>query len=1422
MAPSSQSQSQFPPSSSPHLKRKQPSISSFFTKKPQAQSQSPSQSQSQLGSQGQENGSTQRPVKSVVSGKNKVEEAVPRKKGDFAAEGKDEDEDEDDDEDDVVTPAAKRARTNGQQSQNGTSTSPKRPSPDDRPPQSQALNSSQRTELFKFTSSPANGADGVEEGDEAERRQRQREREKLHKQFVRRLGGADCVIGIGSRATNDVAVGGEDAEEVEEDDEPQRPAKKGTAAGKAGGKLTPLEKQIIEFKRGHMDAVLAVQVGYKFRFFGDDARVAARELGIVCIPGKMRFDEHPSEAHLSRFASASIPIQRLHVHVKRLVTAGHKVGIVRQIETAALKAAGDNRNAPFGRKLTNLYTKATYVDDMEGLEGPVPAASGGVSPATGYMLCISESNARGWGNDEKVHVGIVAVQPTTGDVVYDDFEDGFMRSEIETRLLHIAPCELVIVGELSSATEKLVQHLSGSKSHILGDNIRVARAPKSKTAAAEAHSHISSFYADKMKADKGAGDAHGADLLQKVLNLPELVTVCLSAMIKHMEEYGLEHVFDLTKYFQHFSSRTHMLLNGNTLMSLEIYHNQTDHTTKGSLFWTLDRTRTRFGQRMLRKWVGRPLLDKGKLEERVNAVSELKDSKNRTMVERLRGLIGRIKTDLEKSLIRIYYGKCTRPELLTLLQTLQMIAQEFSDVKAPGDSGFTSPILTEVIASLPTMLQEVVSFLERINLHAARNDDKYEFFRESHETEEISEQKLGIGSVEHELQEHRADAGQALGRKVVYATVSGIDHLIEVENSGAAIKRVPASWVKINGTKKVSRFHTPEVIQMLRQRDQHKEALAAACDQAFADLLAEISTNYQGFRDCVLSLATLDCLLSLATIAEQPGYVKPEYTDHTCINVEQGRHPMVEQLLLDSYVPNDISLDTDQTRALLVTGPNMGGKSSYVRQIALIAIMGQIGSYVPAQSAKLGMLDAVFTRMGAFDNMLAGESTFMVELSETADILKQATPRSLVILDELGRGTSTHDGVAIAQAVLDYIVRTLHSLTLFITHYQHLSSMVHSFPDHELRNVHMRFTESGTAGSDENITFLYEVGEGVAHRSYGLNVARLANLPSSLLELAKEKSAELEASIRRRRLVGLVEAVGEVVGGDGQEGRLQQATLDLLAGCDIQFRRETRLDIALVKNLPIALIFLPAADIPTFVGEGRVDLGITGRDQVAEHDAQLPAGSTSNVEEIMDLGFGGCKLQVQVPVKGDITEAKQLVGRNIVTSFTGLTGAFFSKLEGVSDVSDLRTDIKYVGGSVEAACALGVADGIVDLVESGETMRAAGLKAIDTVVESTSVLVKSKNTKNPLVDLITSRINGVITAQKYVLCQYNIPRAELATASNITPGKRAPTVTALEEDGWVAVSSMVEKKKIATVMDELTKVGASDILVLTIANSRTG
>ncbi|KAL2427064.1 DNA mismatch repair protein msh3 [Exophiala dermatitidis] len=996
-----------------------------------------------------------------------------------------------------------------------------------------------KTSKYVFSSSPLreNHEDDV---DSAERQRK----DELHRKFVKKLGQPDSIAEIKrrNRAIDEDAdeQEHEDGEDEAADEPPKNTSRTKSGVKKGGSKLTPMEKQVIEIKKAHMDTLLVVEVGYKFRFFGEDARIAARELGIVCIPGKYRFDEHPSEAHLDRFASASIPVHRLHVHVKRLVAAGHKVGVVRQLETAALKAVGDNRNAPFVRKLTNLYTKGTYIDDIDGIEDNGRGSPTPQSPSTGFLLCMTEENTKGYGNDEKVHVGLVAVQPATGDIIYDDFEDGFMRGDIETRLLHIAPCEFLIVGELSRATEKLVMHLSGSKTNVFGDKIRVERTPKPKTMAAQAHGHISSFYADKLK-ESPADHEKATKVFDKILGLPENVSICLSAMIDHLSDYGLEHVFQLTKYFQPFSARSHMLLNSNTLTSLEIYQNQTDHSTKGSLYWMMDRTQTRFGGRLLRKWVGRPFLDRQGIEERLAAVEELLDPAKATHVEKLRHALSRLKTDLEKSLIRIYYGKCTRPELLNVLQALQFLANEFAYVTDAASTNFSSELISSAMTPLPSVLTEVVGYLDKINLQAAKSDDKYNFFQEGAENDTITEHKFGIAAVEHDLDEFRAIAAEKLGKKrpVEYATVAGIDYLVEVDNNSAMIKKVPASWTKISGTKKISRFHAPEVVKLLRERDQHKESLAAACDKAYKDLLADISTKYQLFRDTVQNLARLDCLLSLANVASQPGYVRPRFTEGTVIEVERGRHPMVEQLLIDTYVPNDISISRDSTRALLVTGPNMGGKSSYVRSVALISIMAQIGSFVPATSATLGILDAVFTRMGALDNMMSGESTFMVELSETSDILKLATDRSLVVLDELGRGTSTHDGVAIAASVLDYLVRDRKCLTLFITHYQMLARMANGFPNGELKNVHMRFRED----DDENVAFLYEVAEGVAHRSYGLNVARLANISESVIDVARQKSAELELETKARQLSALArmllaEAESNGGGGAGHSSKL--------------------------------------------------------------------------------------------------------------------------------------------------------------------------------------------------------------------------------------------------------------------------------------------
>lgn len=295
-----------------------------------------------------------------------------------------------------------------------------------------------------------------------------------------------------------------------------------------------------------------------------------------------------------------------------------------------------------------------------------------------------------------------------------------------------------------------------------------------------------------------------------------------------------------------------------------------------------------------------------------------------------------------------------------------------------------------------------------------------------------------------------------------------------------------------------------------------------------------------------------------------------------------------------------------------------------------------------------------------------------------------------------------------------------------------------------------------------------------------------------------------------------------------KKGRLYEKSLELLKGADIQFRRSLRLDIALSTNQPVALVFLGASDIAKFVAGGNVDIGITGQDMLVEN--------VSQVVQLLPLGFGRCDLCIQVPIASKITDPAELVGKRIVTSFETITNRYFHALEqniapemikqGLLTVKpfqgETRTQVTYVGGSVEAACSLGLADAIIDLVESGETMRAAKLMPIETIMSSQAVLIcnPQKHDSNPLIETIKRRIEGVIAADRFALCNYNVRRSNLAAATKLTPGKTAPTVSPLENEDWVAVSSMVVKKDVAVIMDKLTLAGAEDILILEIHNCR--
>lgn len=348
---------------------------------------------------------------------------------------------------------------------------------------------------------------------------------------------------------------------------------------------------------------------------------------------------------------------------------------------------------------------------------------------------------------------------------------------------------------------------------------------------------------------------------------------------------------------------------------------------------------------------------------------------------------------------------------------------------------------------------------------------------------------------------------------VDYITVSGEKYLVEVKNK--EVIKVPTDWSRISSTKTVTRFRPPFVVQMVKLLAQHEDQLVIVARQAWNEFLEDFSSHYQTYKRSVDCIAVLDCLLSLSQVAKMPHYVRPKLVDGTQIHIVAGRHPVIDQLLGEGrqFVPNDTDLSADRMRAMIITGPNMGGKSSYIKQIALICVLAQVGSWVPAESATLGVLDAIYTRMGASDSVQCCKSTFMVELQEAADIMNQASDRSLVILDELGRGTSTHDGTAVAYASLKYFIEDVKSLVLFVTHYPPLGELESIHPG-VVGNYHMAYVEAKDSGEEyDKIVLLYQLEKGQADKSYGLNVAALAGLSSDILKVAAQKAKELHNAV---------------------------------------------------------------------------------------------------------------------------------------------------------------------------------------------------------------------------------------------------------------------------------------------------------------------
>lgn len=884
--------------------------------------------------------------------------------------------------------------------------------------------------------------------------------------------------------------------------------------------FTPLEKQIIELKDENPGKLLLIQIGYKYKLFGEDAKIGAKILNIMFIPDDKE-----------QFSYCSFPDFKLHINLKRILNHGHKVGVIKQMESSIAQAVGKlSRSDVMKRQLTGVYTRGTYMSD-EFVYNLTNSYSGDSKPD--YIICIYES--------PKNEFAIVASQPITGEIIYDTFTDDASRNELETRLLYLHPSEVVVVNhekEVSKSTLKVL--------NIVNNQVAIHHQnAKSLTLVLD---DLSTFFSN-------IDDGKHRDLAEYyTLNFSFNVQICINELIQYLSEFKLSNIFTIPQNITIFTnSKKYMVLPSNTLKALEIFENGSDpNSNRGSLIWLLDHARTRFGKRLLHKWISRPLIERETIENRLQAIGDLSKDFNQA-VDALKNYLAKVgkSLDLEELLIKTHYSatyntnKISRRELFSMLECFDGVMNITKKLSvAMSELEGKSPLLTEIFTDLKSLSKSdiVSNFLLMINPNYSTNESKdpeeqkVQFFNLNyHNWEGISGQLKEIDEIELLLEKELERIKLVLKRsQLKYVTNNREPYLIEVRN-GKAVDELPEDFQRINGTTTVSRFRTQEVIRLYKLLQYHKELLGTNCDAAFNLFLRQVDENYVLLNKLIKNLATFDCILSLTAASSIREYTRPEVVDEQIIDVKQCRNPIIENLV-SSYVPNDISIKYNKDRVLIITGPNMGGKSSYVKQVALIVILAQIGCYLPCQSARLGIFDSIFVRMGANDNILKGNSTFMTEMSECSTIILQMTNKSLVILDEIGRGTGTTDGIAIAYSILRYLVESsLKPLVLFITHYPSLHTLEESFDP--IANYHMGFQKIDNDEFPE-ILFLYNLVKGVVTNLYGLNVAKMANLPNSIISKAFTVSEELKNKIENLNFIPLLKVIKNE-GTDNQESLIK-------------------------------------------------------------------------------------------------------------------------------------------------------------------------------------------------------------------------------------------------------------------------------------------
>lgn len=747
-----------------------------------------------------------------------------------------------------------------------------------------------------------------------------------------------------------------------------------------------------------------------------------------------------------RAPMCGVPFHSCESYIARLVQKGYKVAICEQTEDPA-KAKGLVK-----RDIIRVITPGTVIESGMLDEGK-----------NNFISSAFMANKK---------IGLSFCDISTGELFITEISGEDLQDQLQDQLISYNPREILIGGEIvnfKTLPNFIKEKLSASVEMLTDDEFGY------------------SICLDAMKNQFKENDVNS------IKDKKEMVSSvgALLSYLKVTQITGYERI----NTFEVYNENQYMNLDYNTRRNLELTRTMMNKEKKGSLIWLLDKTKTAMGKRLLRYWLEHPLLNIGTILNRQSAIADLVDD----TVQRLEiteSLIGIF--DIERLMTKIVYGNANARELRSLCGAFENLPQ-IKNLISKFDSSLMRK-LTEDIDPLEDIHQLIDTAIEEEPPFSVREGG---LIKEGY-NEELDAVRSDMNNSTSLLAQIELEQKEKTGipkLKVGYNRVFG--YYIEVTNSYK--DKVPEEYIRKQTLTNCERYITQELKDLEGRILGAKDRSFGMEYAIFDDIRKVVANNLDRIEKTAKAIATLDVLTSLANVASDNNYTRPEVNQSSKIILKDSRHPVVEALLSGApFVPNDVTLDNDSNRVAIITGPNMAGKSTYMRQVALIVLMAQMGSFVPASYAEIGVVDSIFTRVGASDDLASGQSTFMVEMNEVANIVKKATKNSLLILDEIGRGTSTYDGMSIARAVLEFVAdkKKLGAKALFATHYHELTVMENLLDG--VKNYNIAVKKRG-----DDITFLRRIIPGGADDSYGIEVAKLAGLPDWIIKRAKEILKEL-------------------------------------------------------------------------------------------------------------------------------------------------------------------------------------------------------------------------------------------------------------------------------------------------------------------------